>query len=135
MLNKIMAHITKPFRTFRSEGPSNQMLQNILSYRWETVKKEEVSKTFDQIWEPSEKDAVSLPDATIVNPEPVKVDMSKMDVPPAIMMKSHDKEISREEETTVMLQLDILRSIHSDLHNVRLRVDNGSVRQADGVFL
>ena len=59
--------------------------------------------------------------------------MSKMDVPPAIMMKSHDKEISREEETTVMLQvfharevilvhnldqLDILRSIHSDLHNV-----------------
>jgi len=118
MLNKIMAHITKPFRTFRSEEPSNQMLQNILSYRWETVKKEEVSKTFDQIWEPSEKDAVSLPDATIVNPEPVKVDMSKMDVPPAIMMKSHDKEISREEETTVMLQLDILRSIHSDLHNV-----------------
>ena len=29
--------------------------QKILSYRWESIKKEEASKTFDQIWEPSEK--------------------------------------------------------------------------------
>ena len=44
MLNKIIAHITKPFKTFRSEEPSNEMLQKILSYRWEAVKKEEASK-------------------------------------------------------------------------------------------
>merc|ERR1711953_470318 len=113
MLNKIMAHITKPFR---AEEPSHQMLQKILSYRWESIKKEEASKTFDQIWEPSEKDEVQLPDSEIA--DPVKVDMSKMDIPPALLMKSNDHEISREEETTVILQLDILRGIHSDLHNV-----------------
>ena len=27
MLNKIMAHITQPFKTFRAEEPSHQMLQ------------------------------------------------------------------------------------------------------------
>merc|ERR1712165_449039 len=116
MLNKIMAHITQPFKTFRAEEPSHQMLQKILSYRWESIKKEEASKTFDQIWEPSEKDEVQLPDSEIA--DPVKVDMSKMDIPPALLMKSNDHEISREEETTVILQLDILRGIHSDLHNV-----------------
>merc|ERR1712211_22401 len=93
-----------------------RMLQKILSYRWESIKKEEASKTFDQIWEPSEKDEVQLPDSEIA--DPVKVDMSKMDIPPALLMKSDDHEISREEETTVILQLDILRGIHSDLHNV-----------------
>merc|ERR1739844_745769 len=116
MLNKIMAHITQPFKTFRAEEPSHQMLQKILSYRWESIKKEEASKTFDQIWQPSEKDEVQLPDNEIA--DPVKVDMSKMDIPPALLMKSNDHEISREEETTVILQLDILRGIHSDLHNV-----------------
>merc|ERR1712045_284396 len=85
MLNKIMAHITQPFKTFRAE-------------------------------EPSEKDEVQLPDNEIA--DPVKVDMSKMDIPPALLIKSNDHEISREEETTVILQLDILRGIHSDLHNV-----------------
>merc|ERR1712113_874828 len=105
MLNKIMAHITQPFKTFRAEEPSHQMLQKILSYRWESIKKEEASKTFDQIWEPSEKDEVQLPDNEIA--DPVKVDMSKMDIPPALLMKSNDHEISREEETTVILQLDI----------------------------
>ena len=34
-----------------------------------------------------------------------KVDMSKMDIPPALLMKSNDHEISREEETTVILQV------------------------------
>merc|ERR1711962_761568 len=116
MLNKIMAHITQPFKTSRAEEPSHQMLQKILSYRWESIKKEEASKTFDQIREPSEKDEVQLPDSEIA--DPVKVDMSKMDIPPALLMKSNDHEISREEETTVILQLDILRGIHSDLHNV-----------------
>merc|ERR1719500_2269678 len=77
MLNKIIAHITKPFKTFRSEEPSNEMLQKILSYRWEAVKKEEAKKTFDQIWEPSEKDDVSLPDPMDNTSNPAKVDMAK----------------------------------------------------------
>merc|ERR1711934_758665 len=98
MLNKIMVHITQPFKTFRAEEPSHQMLQKILSYRWESIKKGEASKTFDQIWEPSEKDEVQLPDNEIA--DPVKVDMSKMDIPPALLMKSNGHEISREEETT-----------------------------------
>jgi len=117
MLNKIIAHITKPFKTFRSEEPSNEMLQKILSYRWEAVKKEEASKAFDEIWEPSEKDnpSVDLPD---MESEPVKIDMTKEPIPPALLMKGNDKEISRDEETTVILQLDILRGIHSDLHTV-----------------
>merc|ERR1719369_2520318 len=117
LLNKIMAHITKPFKTFRAEEPSNEMLQKILSYRWEAVKKEEASKAFDEIWEPSEKDnpSVDLPD---MDSEPVKIDMTKEPIPPALLMKGNDKEISRDEETTVILQLDILRGIHSDLHNV-----------------
>jgi len=117
MLNKIIAHITKPFKTFRSEEPSNEMLQKILSYRWEAVKKEEASKAFDEIWEPSEKDnpSVDLPD---MDSEPVKIDMTKEPIPPALLMKGNDKEISRDEETTVILQLDILRGIHSDLHTV-----------------
>ena len=32
-------------KTFRSEEPTNQMLQSILQYRWETVKKEEARNT------------------------------------------------------------------------------------------
>merc|ERR1719500_908101 len=119
MLNKIMAHITEPFRTFRTEEPSHQMLQNILAYRWDSMKKEEASKTFDQIWEPSEVPAKEL--ALELEPErtePVKVDMSKVDVPPALFLKSSEPEISREEESTVILQLDILRGSHRDLHIV-----------------
>merc|ERR1712061_533351 len=55
-LNKIIEHIIKPFRTFRAEEPTNEMLQKILAFRYDTVKKEEASKAFDDIWEPSEKD-------------------------------------------------------------------------------
>merc|ERR1719216_53897 len=55
-LNKIIQHIVKPFRTFRAEEPTNEMLQKILAFRYDTVKKEEASKAFDDIWEPSEKD-------------------------------------------------------------------------------
>jgi len=121
MLNKIMAHITTPFRTFRMDNePSHEMLQKILSYRWEAVKKEEASKTFDQIWEPSGEDNANLPDDAGQN----KVDMGKLELPPAALLKGADKEISREEETTVILQLDILRGIHSDLHHVGQEINN-----------
>jgi hypothetical protein len=33
------------FQTFRSEEPSNEILQKILSYRWQAVKKEEARNT------------------------------------------------------------------------------------------
>jgi len=123
MLNKIIGHITKPFKTFRSEEPSNEMLQKILSYRWETtVTKEEASNAFDQIWEPSEIEKPSV-DITEANNDPVKVDISKEEVPPAVWMKGNEKEISRDEEATVTLQLDILRGIHSDLHSVGQQIN------------
>ncbi len=34
------------FQTFRSEEPSNEILQKILSYRWQAVKKEEARNTW-----------------------------------------------------------------------------------------
>ena len=40
------------------------------------------------------------------------------EVPVEAWLRGSDREISREEENTVILQLDILRSIHIDLHNV-----------------
>lgn len=115
MLNKIISHIIKPFKTFRAHEPSNMMLQSILQYRWDAVSKQEARNTFDQIWEPSEKDTASLKlgEAGPTN----KPDMTQ-NICPALLLKGGEKEISREEETTVILQLDILRGIHSDLHNV-----------------
>ena len=69
---------------------------------------------FDDIWEPSEKDTPSVGD---FNPDPVKIDITKEEVPPALLMKGNETEISRDEEATVMIQLDILRGIHSNLHH------------------
>merc|ERR1711988_371205 len=119
-LNKIIQHIVKPFRTFRSEEPTNEMLQKILAFRYETVKKEEASKAFDDIWEPSEKDNPTFD----YDKDPVKIDITKEDVPPALLMKGNESEISRDEEATVMIQLDILRGIHSDLHHVSEEVNS-----------
>lgn len=119
-LNKIIQHIVKPFRTFRAEEPTNEMLQKILAFRYDTVKKEEASKAFDDIWEPSEKDTPSVQD---YHQDPVKIDITKEDVPPALLMKGNETEISRDEEATVMIQLDILRGIHSDLHHASEEVN------------
>lgn len=115
MLNKIISHIIKPFKTFRATEPSNMILQSILQYRWDAVTKQEARSTFDQIWEPSEKDTASLNLGEKMPPN--KPDLSE-NICPALLLKGGEKEISREEETTVILQLDILRAIHSDLHNV-----------------
>lgn len=119
MLNKILLHITGPFKTFRTGEPSNETLQKILSYRWQAVKKEEARNTFDQIWRPSENEhpSLNMPDST------VKIDNSKEEVPAEVWLKGADREISREEENTVILQLDILRNIHSDLHTVAQEVN------------
>merc|ERR1719471_1230414 len=97
-LNKLIEHIIKPFRTFRAEEPTNEMLQKILAFRYDTVKKEEASKAFDDIWEPSEKDNPSVQD---YHQDPVKIDITKEDVPPALLMKGNETEISRDEEATV----------------------------------
>merc|ERR1712029_1016475 len=118
-LNKIIEHIIKPFRTFRAEEPTNEMLQKILAFRYDSVKKEEASKAFDDIWEPSEKDNPTFD----YDKDPVKIDITKEDVPPALLMKGNESEISRDEEATVMIQLDILRGIHSDLHHVSEEVN------------
>ena len=81
--------------------------------------------SFDDIWEPSEKDN---PDITgTYDKDPVKIDITKEDVPPALLMKGNETEISRDEESTVMIQLDILRGIHSDLHHVSEEVGDNSV--------
>lgn len=119
MMNKVIGHICKPFKTFRNEEPTHAMLQDILQYRWEAVKKEEQSNRFDQIWEPS----LETPDVDPLS-EPVKVDITKQTMPPALCLKGSDKEISREEENTFILQLDILRGIHSDLHNVGQEINH-----------
>merc|ERR1712061_689352 len=121
-LNKIIEHIIKPFRTFRAEEPTNEMLQKILAFRYDTVKKEEASKAFDDIWEPSEKDNPEVNFDTY-DKDPVKIDITKEAVPPALLMKGNETEISRDEESTVMIQLDILRGIHSDLHHVSEEVN------------
>jgi len=121
-LNKIIEHIIKPFRTFRAEEPTNEMLQKILAFRYDTVKKEEASKAFDDIWEPSEKDNPEV-NFDSYDKDPVKIDITKEAVPPALLMKGNETEISRDEESTVMIQLDILRGIHSDLHHVSEEVN------------
>lgn len=115
MLNRILLHVTQPFKTFRGDEPSHEILQKILSHKWHAVKKEEARNTFDQIWAPSENEHPSMvpPDSTTT-----KIDNSKEEVPMETWLKGTEREISREEENTVILQLDILRSIHIDLHNV-----------------
>merc|ERR1712038_1646926 len=85
-LNKIIEHIIKPFRTFRAEEPTNEMLQKILAFRYDTVKKEEASKAFDDIWEPSEEDNPEVNFDTY-DKDPVKIDITKEAVPPALLMK------------------------------------------------
>ena len=44
----------------------------------------EIPFSFDDIWEPSEKDTPSVGD---FNPDPVKIDITKEEVPPALLMK------------------------------------------------
>jgi hypothetical protein len=43
LVNKILLHITKPWKTFRNQQPPNYVLQNILQYR------------FDQFFDPGQE--------------------------------------------------------------------------------
>lgn len=95
LLNKILVHITKPWKTFRNEQPSNFVVQNILQYR------------FDQIFEPGNEG---------LNQEGLSESLKKKSVPVEKLIKSvEEPKISREEENTFIVQLDILRGIHADL--------------------
>merc|ERR1711953_1394530 len=92
LCNKILVHITKPWKTFRNEQPSNFVVQNILQYR------------FDQIFGPDN----SMKEGTL--------EQMKRKVPVEKLIKSvEEPKISKEEENTLIVQLDILRAIHADL--------------------
>ena len=87
---KILSPLLQPWKTFRNEQPSNFVVQNILQYR------------FDQIFEP-ENSMKGL-------------EQMKRKVPVEKLIKSVDEpKISKEEENTLLVQLDILRGIHADL--------------------
>merc|ERR1711936_1459608 len=92
MLNKILVHITGPWKTFRNDKPSNFVVQNILQYR------------FDQIFDGGVEDLGGLEK------------LAKKNVPLEEMIKNvEEPKVSREEENTFLIQLDILRGIHADL--------------------
>ena len=55
---------------------------------------------FDDIWEPSEKDTPSVGE---LYPDPVKIDITKEEVPPALLMKVHS---SADSELYKTLKLD-----------------------------
>jgi len=101
LCNKILLHITKPWKTFRDEQPSNFVVQNILQYK------------YDQIFDPEH--------------DPEDPDLKKKNVPIENLIKkcgSNDGEqkISKEEEGTFLVQLDILRGIHADLNELSFEV-------------
>jgi len=100
LCNKILVHITKPWKTFRDEQPSNFVVQNILQYR------------FDQIFEPGGDD-----------PDGLDLLKKKSSVPIEKLIKNcEEPKISREEENTFIVQLDILRGIHADLSSLSQEV-------------
>ena len=84
-VNKILLHITKPWKTFRNDQPPNYVLQNILQYR------------FDQFFDPS------------ANPnELMKEDVTKKDIPLDLLLKGpEEQKVSKEEETTFIYQVII----------------------------
>ncbi len=79
----------QPWKTFRNDKPSNFIVQNILQYR------------FDQMFDPT------------ADPDDF---MAKKNVPVEKLIKQVDEpKVSKEEENTFIVQLDILRGIHADL--------------------
>lgn len=83
LVNKILTHITKPWKTFRNDQPPNYVLQNILQYR------------FDQFFDPT-ADPATL----------AKANMDKSNVPLELLLKGSDEpKVSKEEENTFILQV------------------------------
>jgi len=99
LCNKILLHITKPWKTFRDEQPSNFVVQNILQYK------------YDQIFDPEN--------------DPEDPEMKKKSVPIEKLIKSvgtDEQKVSKDEESTFLVQLDILRGIHADLNELSFEV-------------
>jgi len=97
VVNKLLLHVSKPWKTFRDNQPPNYMLQNILQY------------SFDQIW---------APDSNLQATNKIDI-LTKKKVPLDMLIKgpgAEEQKISKEEENTFILQLDILRGIHADLN-------------------
>lgn len=94
LCNKILEHITRPWKTFRNDKPSNFVVQNILQYR------------FDQIFDAG----ASLNEGGGLEA------LKKKNVPLERLINNvEEPKVSREEENTFIIQLDILRGIHADL--------------------
>eukprot|EP00095_Tigriopus_kingsejongensis_P003812 maker-scaffold278_size225338-snap-gene-0.13 protein:Tk03812 transcript:maker-scaffold278_size225338-snap-gene-0.13-mRNA-1 annotation:"gustatory receptor 43a-like" len=102
MVNKVLLHITKPWKTFRNEPPPSHIVQNILQHR------------FDQIFEPS-MDDLNL----------TKKALSQKNLPLEVFLKAPEEpKISKEEENTFIYQMDILRGIHADLMGMANEVNH-----------
>ncbi len=87
LVNKILVHITKPWKTFRNEQPANIEIRNMLQYR------------FDQLFDTDTSDTAAG--------DIMKQDVSKQNVPKDLLMKmgAEDQKISKEEENTFILQV------------------------------
>ncbi len=86
LVNKILLHITKPWKTFRNQQPPNYVLQNILQYR------------FDQFFDPD----------TDSNALIAKHHMKEGLREPSLdqLLKSSDEpKVSKEEENTFIMQV------------------------------
>jgi len=104
VVNKLLLHVSRPWKTFRDNQPPNYMLQNILQY------------SFDQIW---------APDSNLQSTNKIDV-LTKKKVPLDMLIKggpAEEQKISKEEENTFILQLDILRGIHADLNAMTQEVN------------
>lgn len=90
LVNKILVHITKPWKTFREEKPANMEIRNLLQYR------------FDQLFEIDNTDMDGMGG---------KTDVCKKDVPKDLLMKmgAEEQKISKEEENTFILQVSVKR--------------------------
>jgi len=108
LVNKLLVHVGKPWKTFRDEKPPNYVLQNILQHR------------FDQLFEPGSDDFRR--ESMSVS----KMDMlTKKAVPMDLLFKGpEEQKVSKEEENTFILQLDILRGIHADLSALAQEVNH-----------
>jgi hypothetical protein len=109
LVNKLLVHVGKPWKTFRDEKPPNYVLQNILQYR------------FDQLFEPGADEFPGRESASVS-----KMDMlTKKSVPMDLLLKGpEEQKVSKEEENTFILQLDILRGIHADLSALAQEVNH-----------
>lgn len=110
LVNKILVHITKPWKTFRNVQPPNYILQNILQYR------------FDQFFDPS-ADSNALMAKHAANNKGGVGEGSAVSLE-QLLKVSDEPKVTKEEENTFIMQLDILRGIHADLATLANEVNH-----------